>query len=638
MKSLRKKIAFVMVVTTLFALLTGVVLTVYLYENKVKRQSAQELNSIAAKVPSQIESISETLVDIGRVLASSKNVQEYVSQSDHDDLFRDVIDFLRDNRLDYVEITDADGTILVNLQDSLSVGRPTRNPLVRRALEGNFGHGILRVFNDTYVSATLPIRDENRYLGAITIGKRFDRKLFRNLTSIPCVHLAFWERMNRPASVSSAGNSLPPLSSLLTRTEIDILQGGGMVTRTFKVADETYQGVFFSLGEITGGGMDYIVNFRSMRYLREASQLTLVQASAVALLALTFIGQFIFWISRRVTRPLAELTRLTRRMAELDFSEKVPVHGEDEISLLGTSFNELTEALQTNIAEKDRYAAQLAELNADLEHQVSKRTEELHHSNLRLKREIAEKNDFLRAVSHDLGAPLRNIGGLVQLVEKKYAERLGESGRDKLARIRQNVQRGLAMIRQLLELSRMKTRPSRPEKIDLMKLLSQIRDDYSATLEERSIRFVVMDILPQITASPDQIRQLFQNLVDNAIKYLGDQPEPEITVGWSQEPKDYLFWVSDNGIGIPAEKRHEIFGVFRRIHHRDIHGVDGMGIGLATVKSIVEMYGGEIWVESEPGKGSTFYFTLQRSIVAPESGFAETEEAGDPNDKMETYA
>jgi signal transduction histidine kinase len=419
---------------------------------------------------------------------------------------------------------------------------------------------------------------------------------------------------------------------------MDILQGGGTVTKSFEVEGEAYQGVFFSLGEITGGRIDYIVNFRSMRFLKEASQLTLIQATAVAFLALSIIGQFIFWISRRVTRPLAELTRLTRRMAELDFSEKVPVRGTDEIALLGTSFNELTEALQSNIAEKDRYAAQLADLNADLEHQVARRTEELHHSNLRLKREIAEKNDFLRAVSHDLGAPLRNIGGLIQLVEKKYAEPLGESGRDKLARIRQNVQRGLVMIRQILELSQMKTRPVRPIKIDLMRLLSQIRDDYSAILEERGIRFVVLDVLPQITASPDRIRQLFQNLVDNAVKYLGDQSEPEISIGWSQEPEEYLFWISDNGIGIPPEKKNEIFGVFRRIHHRDIIGVDGMGIGLATVKSVVEMYGGDIWVESEPGKGSTFYFTMKRSLVdAPETEEKATTE-GDINEMTKTYA
>jgi len=202
------------------------------------------------------------------------------------------------------------------------------------------------------------------------------------------------------------------------------------------------------------------------------------------------------------------------------------VQGETEITDLANSIRTMSRQLQHSLAQKDRFAAELTVLNLTLERQVVNRTEELARTNHRLRREIAEKDDFLRAISHDLGAPLRNIAGLARLIERKYKDHLGEDAREMLVRITNNVKNELGLIEQLLELSRIKTRRAQPSEISLRELLQDVQADLSYSITERRAHFRCAEDLPVLFAERNRIRQLFQNLLDNALKYMGKQAAP----------------------------------------------------------------------------------------------------------------
>ena len=162
------------------------------------------------------------------------------------------------------------------------------------------------------------------------------------------------------------------------------------------------------------------------------------------------------------------------------------------------------------------------------------------------------------------------------------------------------------MIDGLLEYSRIETQGDPFEPVDLEAVLSDVREDLQLQIVESDATVTVGE-LPVVRGDRDQLRQVFQNLVDNGIEYRGDDP-PEIRIDAERDGDDWVCSVSDNGIGIDEENTERIFEVFQRLHSQDQHA--GTGIGLALCQRIVERHGGEIWVESEPGEGSTFYLTL----------------------------
>ncbi|MDZ7262913.1 MAG: ATP-binding protein, partial [candidate division KSB1 bacterium] len=252
-----------------------------------------------------------------------------------------------------------------------------------------------------------------------------------------------------------------------------------------------------------------------------------------------------------------------------------------------------------------------------LEGKLKEHSEQLEKINSKLRREMTEKEDFLRAVSHDLGAPLRNIAGMAASLIRKYGPCLNQEVKHRLERIQSNAVKEMQLIQELLELSRIKTQREKFEAVNLQTLIQNIKEMFEYQLEERAITLTLHNPLPTIYCEKNRIKQVFQNLIDNAIKYMGNEEHPQIEIGSDEENSRFIFWVKDNGIGIKKENQQRIFHIFRRGEGQAVAKVEGKGIGLATVKSIVENYDGEIWVESEEGKGSTFYFTLSKEIVTP---------------------
>lgn len=229
--------------------------------------------------------------------------------------------------------------------------------------------------------------------------------------------------------------------------------------------------------------------------------------------------------------------------------------------------------------------------------------EKLSHSN-------PELEHFAYIVSHDLKEPLRAITGFSDLLQRKLGTNLDEDSRKYLEFIVGGARTLQAMIDGLLVYSRAGAPVEEPRQVDANKLLARIKTQFAPVVAETGASIVV-DALPLVWGDPDRLLQLFQQLVENALKFHGDQPA-QVWVHAEDAGSDWLFSVRDQGIGIDLQQHQRIFDVFHRLQNRN--ACDGIGIGLAVSKRIVESHGGHIRVESELGRGASFVFTLPKDL------------------------
>lgn len=263
-------------------------------------------------------------------------------------------------------------------------------------------------------------------------------------------------------------------------------------------------------------------------------------------------------------------------------------------------------------------------LNQELEERVSQRTDELeeHAQQLEvLNQELAERNkeldDFTWTASHDLKEPLRGITNFALFLLEDEGERLTEEGRSRLAIIRELCERMERLISDLLHYSRLSRSELVRQPTDLQEVVEDVLDTLRITLTEKQIDVRIPQLLPTIECEPVQVREVLHNLVVNAIKYT-DKPNKWLEIGYYSQESDqsYVFYIRDNGIGIPQKYLSGIFGLFKRLHAREAYG-GGTGIGLTLVQKIIERHQGTIRVESTVDEGTTFYFTLQPTAQQP---------------------
>lgn len=218
-----------------------------------------------------------------------------------------------------------------------------------------------------------------------------------------------------------------------------------------------------------------------------------------------------------------------------------------------------------------------------------------------------ELTNFAYVVSHDLKAPLRGIGSLADWLAADYGDKLDAQGREYLALLKKRVTRMDGLIDGVLEYSRVGRVKEAQVPVDLNTLVAEVVDALAAP---PGVTITVQDSLPTVVAERTRLRQLFQNLIGNAIKHL-DRPHGEVRVAVRDDGGYHTFSVADNGPGIDPRHHDKIFQLFQTLTPRDRK--ESTGVGLALVKKIVELYGGRVWVESQPGQGSTFLFTLPKA-------------------------
>ncbi len=244
-----------------------------------------------------------------------------------------------------------------------------------------------------------------------------------------------------------------------------------------------------------------------------------------------------------------------------------------------------------------------------LEEGLREKTKHLERSNEKLE-------EFSRVVSHDLKEPLRTVEAFSGFLLEDYADRLDEEGADHLRTLKNASARMRQLIDDLRDLSSIHMDTTSFERVTVKRVLDEIKEDLDVRL--RGVNLQVEDGLPAVMGSKTRISQLFRNLIVNAVKF-NDKALPTVRVGWSKESNNrgtVALFVQDNGIGIESRYHEKIFGLFEKLNPREHY--EGTGAGLAICKRIVEEHGGEIWVESEVGKGTTFYFTIPKAAAKKE--------------------
>lgn len=315
------------------------------------------------------------------------------------------------------------------------------------------------------------------------------------------------------------------------------------------------------------------------------------------LVIITLVG---YAVAQGIARQVTILVNTANRLGGGDFSVRADVGSKDEIGGLATAFNQMATSLESNIEQREHAENDLKALNAELEQRVKARTAELTATN-------EELEAFAYTISHDLRAPLRSMDGFSQALLEDCTDKLDAKGRDYLKRVRGASQTMARLIDDILNLSRVTRARIEPSEVDLSGLAQATARELRQIDSDRQ---VVFDIAPGVVANGDArlLRQVFDNLLDNAWKFTAKNPRACIEFGVTDHEGEPAYYVRDDGAGFDMAYADKLFEPFQRLHSAAEFA--GSGVGLATVARIVRRHGGRVWAESEIGRGATVYFTL----------------------------
>ena len=316
------------------------------------------------------------------------------------------------------------------------------------------------------------------------------------------------------------------------------------------------------------------------------------------------------FLSRRIViNRLEALTDMSSEIGKGNLQRRLDIRSNDELGILASAFNDMAGELGERKRQLDEEKNKVLDKVEELEEQITRREtaeEALKRTVTDLRRSNAELEQFAYVASHDLQEPLRMVSSYMQLLSRRYAGKLDSDADDFIGFAVDGARRMQVLIQDLLVYSRVGTRGKPFEPTNCEDVLEQVLSNMEVAINE-SGAVVTHDPLPTVAADASQLAQIFQNLIGNAIKFQGEET-PRVHVSAERKAGEWLFSVADNGIGIDPEFFERIFVIFQRLHGRGEYS--GTGIGLAISRKIVERHGGRMWVESESGTGSTFYFTI----------------------------
>ena len=247
------------------------------------------------------------------------------------------------------------------------------------------------------------------------------------------------------------------------------------------------------------------------------------------------------------------------------------------------------------------------EYNKNLENKVVERTFSLAKANKELKRSNRDLEQFAYIASHDLQEPLRMVGNFVQLLDFEYSEKIDDKGKKYIQFAVNGVQRMSVLIEELLQYSFLNKKNEIQKDVSVETIIRQKILDLTPAIKKQDAQIILFNLPKKLCCSPNQIGIIFYNLINNALKFNESSP-PIIRISAEMTDKVCLFKIEDNGIGMDMKYQNKIFEIFKRLHRKEVY--EGTGIGLALCKKIVLQQGGNIWFESEIGKGTIFYFTI----------------------------
>ncbi len=294
-------------------------------------------------------------------------------------------------------------------------------------------------------------------------------------------------------------------------------------------------------------------------------------------------------LQQQISRPMLALAETARAVSDRhDYSVRAAKHGADELGLLTDAFNHML--------------AQIEEQNAELEKRVRERTAELEAAN-------DELEAFCSSAAHDLRTPIRAITGFTDILLARPADALPADVRHHISQIHDGSSQMSQLISDLLAFSRLGRQAISRETCRPELLCHEVFKELESERQGRRVEWRVA-ALPQLHGDPALLRVVFVNLISNALKYSRRRDPAVIEVGVVRQADEAgpILFVRDNGVGFDMQNAEKLFGLFKRLHHA--HEFEGTGVGLATVRRIIERHGGRIWADAVPGSGATFFFTV----------------------------
>lgn len=317
------------------------------------------------------------------------------------------------------------------------------------------------------------------------------------------------------------------------------------------------------------------------------------------------------------------MSAVTGQEGELAKAEALIRVLQDELAATNQEVLVLTLDLEQRVAER---TAELSQTNQELVKEIAERKraeEEVNRLNQALERRAtlletanSELEAFSYSVSHDLRAPLRHISGFADMLQEDAADALDENARLYLNKIRTAAEKMATLIEELLRFSRLSRTQLSWASLDVNKLIDDVLADFQPEIGDRNVVWK-RTRLPKVTADAPMLRQVFVNLISNALKYTRPREQAEIEIGCTDRAADTVFFVRDNGVGFDPQYAKNLFGVFQRLHGEK--EFEGVGIGLANVRRIVARHGGKTWAEGTLGEGATIYFSLPKNPPVAES-------------------
>lgn len=468
--------------------------------------------------------------------------------------------------------------------------------------------GLLRTEFGPLMIASRPTQNsacDSPLNGAMVMGKFFDNDTSESLSELIHVSITYYSiDGEKPANFNEAETRLNESRNLFYVQNID----------------ENNAALYMMYNDL----YDNPLIILRLEMPRDINRLTIKNFNAFPITMFIFIILVIislhltlnFFIVKRLT----EFNKNIRAMQKNESnSARLLVSGKDEISSLAVEVNRLLDFIEESQKELRTLNSQMKFKVHDLERSeraalnIMEDMNETVETLKSLEKKLASKNkeleDYTYTVSHDLKAPLVTIQGFSDLLAQNYNDKLDDKGRHYIDRINQGSERLNSLISDLLELSRAGRKLKPFGWHDFNEIINQSLESLEGKISQANVKVAHPDDFPRIYGDDMRLSQVMNNLLANAVNYMGEQKEPRINIGWKESGNCYEFWVQDNGIGIKPEDQDRIFKIFERASES---GAEGSGIGLSIAMKVVETHGGELRVESEFGKGSKFIFTLPK--------------------------
>lgn len=306
-------------------------------------------------------------------------------------------------------------------------------------------------------------------------------------------------------------------------------------------------------------------------------------------------------LQKSISKPILRLAETARMISDQkDFSVRAVKTGHDELGTLTDAFNNMLVQIQ------DQNQA-LNEFNYNLEQKVSDRTIQLESVNKALQAVNKELEAFSYSISHDLRAPLRGIIGFATMLEEDYSSQLDDEAKRITGVIKSNTLKMGHLIDDLLAFSRMGRQDIKKTIIPTTSIAKEVIEELLSENKNYHVKWIVHE-MPDIKGDINAIRQVWINLVSNALKYSANKEQPQVEIGSREQEGGTVFYVKDNGVGFDEKYKDKLFRVFQRLH--SVEEFEGTGVGLAIVEKIISKHGGKVWAEGEENKGACFYFSL----------------------------